>query len=62
MVERLLSLGEVCGILQISKRTAYNWRYLGLGPRAIKVGGVVRYRSADVEDWLEKNADPEPAV
>ena len=33
-------------------RTLQTWRLLGRGPSYIKVGRAVRYRLADVEDWL----------
>lgn len=45
-------LGEKLG-----KSTAAlaNWRYLGLGPRFIKLGPkAVRYRISDVEAWLDE--------
>lgn len=29
------------------------WRYLGTGPKFIKIGRSVRYRASDVEAWLE---------
>ena len=33
-----------------------NWRYMGLGPKFIKLGPrAVRYRRQDVEDWLDEN-------
>lgn len=31
------------------------YRYLGTGPRFIKVGKNVRYRWSDVEVWLDAN-------
>jgi predicted DNA-binding transcriptional regulator AlpA len=32
-----------------------NWRYMGTGPRFIKLGAkTVRYRESEVEDWLNK--------
>jgi predicted DNA-binding transcriptional regulator AlpA len=29
------------------------WRYLGIGPKFIKLGRNVRYRTSDVEAWLD---------
>jgi hypothetical protein len=41
-------------------RTLDQWRYLGRGPRYIKVEGHVRYRRSDVDAWLDANTvDPE---
>lgn len=37
-------------------RTLGQWRYLGKGPRYLKVGRDVRYRKVDVDAWLEANA------
>ena len=39
-------------------RTIYGWRTKGEGPKAYKVGKRVLYRRADVEAWLERQADP----
>ena len=48
--------------LGLPVRTVYSWRHRGSGPRGIKVGRHVRYRRTDVDDWLEKLADQEPAA
>ena len=32
-----------------------NMRYLGTGPKFIKVGKSIRYRASDVEAWLDAN-------
>ena len=37
--------------------TLYAWRSRGLGPRAIKVGGELRYRRSEVEAWLDEQTD-----
>jgi hypothetical protein len=37
------------------------WRYLGEGPRYLKVGATVRYRVHDVEAWL-KAQEQEPTA
>lgn len=37
----------------IRRKTAQRWRLEGKGPRYLKLQGVmVRYRVADVEEWL----------
>lgn len=41
-------------------RTLEQWRYVGAGPRYVKVGSAVRYRKADVDKWLAENT-VEPA-
>jgi len=40
--------------LGISKVTLYSWRAQAKGPRFTKIGRLVRYRSSDVEAWLEE--------
>ena len=60
-MERLLSTEEVAEILGRPARTLRQWRYLGGGPRYLKVGATVRYRTRDVEAWLEAQ-EQEPAV
>jgi len=61
-VERLMSIDDVAQMLGIPVRTLYWWRTTGKGPRGIRVGRWVRYRRADVEAWLEQQADPVPAA
>lgn len=63
----LLSLEEVADWLGLSAHTLYQWRYRSRygakaeGPPGIRVGGRVRYRRADVEKWLDSQADRRPA-
>lgn len=52
-MERLLSTEEVAEVLGGRPGRLRQWRYLGEGPRYLKVGATVRYRARDVESWLE---------
>jgi predicted DNA-binding transcriptional regulator AlpA len=52
-VERLLSTEEVAEVLGRPARTLRPRRYLGIGPKYLKVGATVRYRARDIEKWLE---------
>ena len=52
-MERLLTPGELSSRLGIPDSTLAQWRYVGRGPRFIKVGRHVRYRAEDVDAWLE---------
>jgi excisionase family DNA binding protein len=47
---------EVAAYVNVPVKTLYQWRYAGGGPRAIRVGRHLRYRWADVEEWLEDRA------
>ena len=54
---RLLTVEELAERLGLVRDTLYHWRVRGEGPRAIKVGGRVRYRQCDVEAWLQSRED-----
>lgn len=47
---------EVATFLRKPRKTLYNWHSLGKGPKALKVGRDLRYRWADVEEWLDSEA------
>jgi excisionase family DNA binding protein len=46
--------------LGVPPATVKQWRHKRTGPRGIRVGKYVRYRRADVEQWLDSQADREP--
>lgn len=39
-----------------------NWRYLGIGPRFVKLNRAVRYRTSDVEAWLDQQTRQQTGV
>lgn len=39
-------------MLQVSKRTLFRMRSAGRLPAPLRVGGVVRWRLADVRNWI----------
>lgn len=49
----LLNEREVATILAVSIATVRRWRLLGHGPKATKVGISVRYKPADIEEFLK---------
>lgn len=55
-MERLLTPDEVADTLQVPAATLPQWRYLGRGPKYIKVGRHVRYRVVDLERWLDEQS------
>ncbi len=57
MAESLLTPQELANLLGIPVKTIYQWRTLSRGPRGIRVGKHLRYRRADVETWLDAQAD-----
>jgi predicted nucleic acid-binding protein len=51
----LLDTSEAAHILTVrSTRTLEAWRYRGVGPPYIRVGGVIRYSRSDIERWLAR--------
>ena len=54
LIERALSLSELCAHLQVSAQTIYDLRSQGRGPRGFRVGRELRFRISEVEAWLER--------
>ncbi len=48
----LINTGAVAELLGLSPATLRLWRSLGKGPRFVKCGGAVRYRTEDLEEWV----------
>ena len=51
-LEDLVSAAAIAEKLGIPTGSLSQMRYLGTGPKYIKVGARVRYRMSDVETWL----------
>lgn len=54
--EPLWRIGDVADYLGVPVGTLYQWRHLGTGPKAYRLGKHLRYRQADVESWLAEQA------
>jgi predicted DNA-binding transcriptional regulator AlpA len=53
--EPLLNTLQAAEMLNVSPRCLSNWRHRGGGPNFIRLSSsAVRYRTEDVEDWLEQ--------
>lgn len=50
--ERLWTIHEVSEFLGIPVATLHQWRYLGTGPEAFRVGKHLRYDPDAVRAWL----------
>lgn len=46
--------------LDVPVTTIRDWRTDGKGPRAIRVGGRVRFATSDVLSWLTEHRENEP--
>lgn len=53
--EILWDENDLSNFLNKSKRTIQGFRYLGIGPKFVKLGKSIRYRPSDVREWIEKN-------
>ena len=55
----ILTIDQAAAYLTISKATLYTWRTrrVGFGPRAVKVGGCLRYRRSDLDAWLDDHVE-----
>lgn len=57
-IDRLLNQKQVAEILGMSEAWLEMSRFKKTGIPYIKLGRAVRYRLADVNTWLETNAQP----
>lgn len=55
LVSDLIDESALAARLGVSRSTLQSWRYAGRGPRFIKLGRLVRYRTADVDAYLRAN-------
>jgi excisionase family DNA binding protein len=55
----LLTIDEAADYLAITKATLYTWRSrrTGYGPRAVKVGGCLRFKRSDLDDWIAAHTE-----
>jgi predicted DNA-binding transcriptional regulator AlpA len=54
--EPLLTITDVCKLLQVSARTLQRLRHLDEVPEPIELGGTLRWLRKDFDRWLEKKA------
>lgn len=55
--DRLWTTEEAARFLGIPKATLYQWRYLGIGPKAGRVGRYLRYHPDDVIAWFRQQQE-----
>jgi excisionase family DNA binding protein len=53
LAQMLLTETEVAKQLRVSLAALRKWRVLNRGPQFLKVGSLVRYRQADINQWLD---------
>ena len=52
LAQTLLTETEVAKHLRVSLAALRKWRVMKRGPQFLKIGSLVRYRQADVDQWL----------
>jgi len=52
MKDRLLTTSEAAQYVRLGKPTLERFRLSGDGPLYAKLGGAVRYRQADLDQWI----------
>ena len=55
----ILTIDQAAAYLSIPKATLYTWRTrrAGFGPRAVKLGGCLRYRRSDLDAWVAEHVE-----
>ena len=55
----ILTIDQAAAYLSIPKATLYTWRTRrgGFGPRAVKLGGCLRYRRSDLDAWVAQHVE-----
>lgn len=51
VVRGYLSVPELAAYLNVAEQTVRTWRKRGDGPKAVKVGRLVRFRWEDIRAW-----------
>ncbi|WP_265523009.1 helix-turn-helix transcriptional regulator [Oerskovia flava] len=54
---RLMTPEELAEYLGVTLHCVYAWSSRGGGPKVVRVGARLRYRPADVEQWLDRVTD-----
>ena len=52
-LDNLLSEHDVARITGLSVASVRRWRLLRQGPKYLKIGAAVRYKTEDISAWLE---------
>jgi predicted DNA-binding transcriptional regulator AlpA len=55
----LITTAELAAFLSLPAKTLCQWRYLGVGPKAFRIGRHLRYEPAEVRRWLDQDCTRE---
>lgn len=53
----LLDARSAAKYLSLSESTLNHWRMTGKGPAVCRIGRTIRYRVADLDQWIESCVD-----
>ena len=55
----ILTIDQAAAYLAIPEATLYTWRTrrAGFSPRAVKLGGCLRYRRSDLDAWIAEHVE-----
>lgn len=53
----LLTTKQSAAYLNLKPETLNKWRWAGTGPKYYRVGGAVRYKQHDLEDFLQSEVN-----
>jgi len=56
MTPLLLTYDEAAKLLGMTTQALRDWVYKGKGPKLVRLGRSVRFRPAELEEWVEKLA------
>lgn len=57
----LWKYGDVAEYADVAERTIRKWVAKGIGPQPVRLGGQVRFRVADVREWVDRQIAQESA-
>jgi len=52
-MERLLTIKEICDLLQVSRSTVYEWTHIGFIPH-YKLPNAIRFKESDINSWIQR--------
>ncbi len=52
-IPTLLNERDVSRITGLGVPTVRKWRYMGRGPKYVKLGASIRYKPEDITAWIE---------
>jgi len=51
-MEKLLTIEQLCEILQVKKNTIYSWTFMRKIP-FVKINGALRFKEKAITSWIE---------